>query len=157
MGDVAKMEFWFLAAMILALFAVTFVLVYKVKRGFSAKKALRFQLLTFATTMALSFAVPVVAGAIGGTSMTASDGVQMEVKSDLSSGIGAGIAMLGAAVTFGLSALGAGMALANSTPAAIAAMSENPKTFGKSLVLVALAESLPILGMIVALIIITKF
>ncbi len=151
------MEFFVITAIIAMLFGVSFFLIHKVKHGFSAKKAIRLQLTSFVVTLLLGFSVPFVVSAAGSNSSSTGTSQSEVVEDEKTSGIGAGIAMLGAAIAFGLSTLGAGLALANSTPAAITAMSENPKTFGKSLVLVALAESLPILGMVVSLMMMAKF
>ncbi len=141
------------ALALIVLFGACFVLSFLVKRGFSPKMALRLQFIIFGIILISGFALPLVVNAVSSSDASA----QAVPESAGASSLGIGIAMLGAAITFGLSALGAGKALASSTPAAIAAMSENPQSFGKSLVLVALAESLPILGMVVSLIIITKF
>ena len=42
------------------------------------------------------------------------------------------------------------------TPAAIAANSENPKTFGKSLIFVALGESIALYGLVISIMILNK-
>lgn len=147
------MEFLFVFALFSILFGITFFLAKKVRNGFSPKKALKIHFATFGLIIGVSIVAPFVVNAAGNSDPSQTT----EVIAKNSDNISSGLAMLGAAATFGLSALGAGMALSNSTPSAITAMSENPSTFGKSLVLVALAESLPILGMVVSLIIITKF
>ena len=52
------------------------------------------------------------------------------------------IGLVAAALATGLAGIGGGMAVASAAPAAIAANSENEKTFGKSLIFVALGESI---------------
>ena len=63
--------------------------------------------------------------------------------------IGAGIAVAG-------STLGAGVAVSYTGPAALAAIAEKPEMFGRSLVIVGLAEGIAIYGLIVAVILIGK-
>lgn len=72
-----------------------------------------------------------------------------------SSGIAEGLGYLGAALATGLSALGAGIAVAGAAPAAIGAISENPKNLGKSLIFVALGEGVSIFGLLISIMIIT--
>ena len=57
------------------------------------------------------------------------------------------------ALAIGLASIGAGLAVAAAAPAAIGAVSEDPKAFGKAIVFVGLAEGVPIFGLLVALII----
>ncbi len=64
-----------------------------------------------------------------------------------------GLGFIGAALATGLSALGAGIAVAAAAPAAIGAISENPKNFGKSLIFVALGEGVAIYGLLISILI----
>ena len=50
----------------------------------------------------------------------------------------------------GLAAIGAGIALASGAPAAIGAVAEDPKSFGKAMIFVALGEAVAIYGFIIA-------
>ena len=63
--------------------------------------------------------------------------------------LGAGIAVAGAAV-------GAGFAVAYTGAAALAAISEKPEIFGRTLVIVGLAEGIAIYGLVIAIILIGK-
>jgi V/A-type H+/Na+-transporting ATPase subunit K len=63
--------------------------------------------------------------------------------------IGAGIAVAG-------STIGAGVAVSYTGSAALAAFAEKPEMFGRSLVIVGLAEGIAIYGLIVAVILIGK-
>ena len=56
----------------------------------------------------------------------------------------------------GLTGIGAGIALASGVPAAIGAVSEDPKAFGKSLIFVALGETLALYGVVISVMIISK-
>jgi len=68
--------------------------------------------------------------------------------------IAQGLGFVSAALATGLSALGAGIAVAAAAPAAIGAFSENDKNFGKSLIFVALGEGVAIYGLLISILII---
>jgi V/A-type H+-transporting ATPase subunit K len=90
------------------------------------------------------------AGAAGGAAAQA----QIDVppgKASISS-----YAFLGAAVAFGLGAIGAGLAIGNVGAAAMGAIAEKPEIAGQALIFVALAEGLVVFGFITALMILGK-
>ena len=64
--------------------------------------------------------------------------------------------LLAAGIVTGLAGIGGGMAVASAAPAAIAANSENEKTFGKSLIFVALGESIALYGLVISIMILSK-
>ncbi len=123
----------------------------------SARKAFSRHFLAFVMAMVLCLAFTVLASAetapadaseVATTALAAS--------SDSGAGIATGLGFIGAAIAIGLSALGAGLALAAGAPAAIGAVSEDPKSFGKSMIFVVLGEALAIYGFIIAFFIILK-
>jgi V/A-type H+-transporting ATPase subunit K len=63
-------------------------------------------------------------------------------------------ALLGAAIAVGGSAVGAGVAVAYTGSAALAAISEKPEIFGRAMVIVGLAEGIAIYGLVTAIILI---
>lgn len=63
-------------------------------------------------------------------------------------------ALLGAGIAVGGSAIGAGFAVAYTGAAALAAISEKPEIFGRTLVIVGLAEGIAIYGLVIAIILI---
>ena len=69
---------------------------------------------------------------------------------------GAGLGYLGAALSTGLASIGAGVAVAAAVPAAIGLYSEDPKSFGKGLIFVALGEGIALYGILVSILIINK-
>ena len=71
-------------------------------------------------------------------------------------GIATGLALVGAGLSIGLAAIGAGIALSAGAPAAIGAVAENPKSFGKSIIFVALGEAVAIYGFIIAILMVIK-
>ena len=66
------------------------------------------------------------------------------------------IGLIAAALATGLAGIGGGIAVAAGAPAAIAANSENPKTFGKSLIFVALGESIALYGLVISIMILSR-
>ncbi len=79
-----------------------------------------------------------------------------EVASAAAAAAGGGNAYLAAAIAVGASALGAAGAVAYTGAAALAAMSEKPELFGRSIVIVGLAEGIAIYGLIVAVLILGR-
>ena len=77
-----------------------------------------------------------------------------DVTMKMAGSIGQGLGFIAAALATGLSALGAGIAVAAAGPAAIGAFSENEKNFGKSMIFVALGEGVAIYGLLISIFII---
>jgi V/A-type H+-transporting ATPase subunit K len=61
-----------------------------------------------------------------------------------------------AALSTGLSALGAGVAVSNVGSAAIGAMAEKPEILGRTLIVIGLAEGIAIYGLIVSILILNQ-
>ncbi len=64
-----------------------------------------------------------------------------------------GLGLLAAALSTGLAAVGAGIAVGRGSAAAIAATVENPEMFGKALIYVALGEGIAIYGILISFLI----
>ena len=71
-------------------------------------------------------------------------------------GSNVGIGLLAAALSTGVAGIGAGIAVGAGAPAAIGALTEDAKTFGKSLIFVALGEGIALYGMLVSILILAK-
>ena len=84
------------------------------------------------------------------------NGVQAAGTESITGTIAQGLGFSAAALATGLSALGAGIAVAAAAPAAIGAFSENEKNFGKSLIFVALGEGVAIYGLLISILIINN-
>jgi V/A-type H+-transporting ATPase subunit K len=69
---------------------------------------------------------------------------------------GRGTAFLAAAIAVAASSLGAAVAVAYTGAAALAAVSEKPELFGRSIVIVGLAEGIAIYGLIIAVLILGR-
>jgi V/A-type H+-transporting ATPase subunit K len=69
---------------------------------------------------------------------------------------GNGAALIGAAIAVAGSTIAAGIAVAYTGAAALAAMSERPELFGRAMVVVGLAEGIAIYGLIIGIILVGK-
>ena len=63
---------------------------------------------------------------------------------------------LAAAISTGLAALGAGIAVSNVGSAAIGAIAEKPEMLGRTLIVIGLAEGIAIYGLIVSILILNQ-
>lgn len=126
---------------VVLLLAMPLVPVYRGKvSGKKAKHAVLFNLCAFFGVVGLSLIIPLAnVSAAGGAA-------------DPNAGMG----YLAAALVTGLSALGAGIAVASAAPAAIGAFSEDPKAFGKALIFVALGEGVALYGLLISFMILGK-
>ena len=137
------------------------------KKTGNGKKAFvrHFIVLGAALAVCLIFTGAVYAAESTGNDTTATAAAVSEVAADsetaaasANSGAGSatGLGFIGAAIAIGLAAVGAGIALAAGAPAAIGAVAEDPKSFGKSMIFVALGEAVAIYGFIIAFLMILK-
>ena len=67
-----------------------------------------------------------------------------------------GLGLIAAGLCTGLAGIGGGIALASGVPAAIGAVSEDPKACGKSLIFVALGETIALYGVVISVMILSK-
>lgn len=106
-----------------------------------SKNLIRFMLFaTAAFAVMLVTGVPVFASEAVATTAAAAD-------------INTGLGYLGAGIAVGVAAIGGGIAVGGGAPAAIGALTEDPKSFGKSLIFVALGEGIALYGLIIAILI----
>ena len=135
------------AALLILSVVISVVLV---KRGTPAKKALAVHFLSVAAIMALTCVLPVGAAAAGETNAPEETASQSEQTAADSS---KGFAYIGAALAVGLAGIGGGIAVVAGAPAAIGATAEDPKSFGKSIIFVALGEGFGLYGLLIAIMI----
>ena len=135
---------------VVMLLAVTAVIASKVSAGkLSVKKSFAMNGATFVVILLVGcLMAATVFGADATTAMTAAE----RAASNESMGRG----LLAAALVTGLAGIGGGIAVAAGAPAAIAAASEDPKSFGKSLIFVALGESIALYGVVISILILNK-
>lgn len=131
--------------------------------GKSVRKVMRVNLATFLVLIVMVSVFAFCASAEAGTpdaspatsasdtSATAEDAEDTKTSSQAN-----GLGLLAAGLVTGLAGIGGGIAVAAGAPAAIAATSEDPKSFGKSLIFVALGESIALYGVVISILILNK-
>lgn len=142
-----------------ALLFSAFLIVKKRAQGRPVKKALVTNLMTFAVlTVLISVLCVNVFAADDSTEAAATAAQQTEAaaETETSSGSSTGMGLLAAGLVTGLAGIGGGIAVAAGAPAAIAATAENPKSFGKSIIFVALGESIALYGVVISILILNK-
>ncbi len=138
----------------IALIYSAFTVIKSRSEGKPVKKSVRSNLLVFAVLIVListmSFSVFADNGETAEPTATAE--VAETVDNDNSKGLG----LLAAGLVTGLAGIGGGIAVAAGAPAAIAATAEDPKSFGKSIIFVALGESIALYGVVISILILQK-
>ena len=143
----------------LALMVSAFYTFKKRMEGKSIGKVMRFNLVTFLVLVVMAGLFAFAASAqseppappAAPTAQSEAAPEQAEAKTS-SNGLG----LLAAGLVTGLAGIGGGIAVAAGAPAAIAATSEDPKSFGKSLIFVALGESIALYGVVISILILNK-
>jgi len=140
--------------------AVLMFLVYsafkKKAQGKPRKKILLSQLAGFAVLMVLVSCLTFTVAAANGTTTDPAAAQSETAAPAAEKSDSLGLGLLAAAVVTGLAGIGGGIAVAAGAPAAIAATSEDPKSFGKSLIFVALGESIALYGVVISILILNK-
>ena len=134
---------WALPAVAAVFFATTAALRRAPARGFRRLLAVNALVVTGALVLGALLLVGVVEPA------QAQDAASTSDSASWAAFLGAGIAVAG-------STIGAAIAVAYTGAAALAAVSEKPEMFGRSLVIVGLAEGIAIYGLVIAIILIGR-
>lgn len=146
---------------VLALSAIFSFSIVQKKNGVSGKKIITSNLVSFLlVTLVLGAVTFTVSAAETKSNDTASEITSTEeaneeavnTTTDNSKGLG----LIAAAIVTSISGIGGGIAVAAGAPAAIAATTEDPKSFGKSLIFVALGESIALYGVVISILILNK-
>lgn len=114
--------------------------------GKKARHAVVFNLCAFFGICLIAVILPLTGFA------SAADEVSAAAAASTASGLG----YIAAALVTGMSAIGAGIAVAAAAPAAIGAFSEDAKNFGKALIFVALGEGVALYGLLISILILNK-
>lgn len=155
------MSTFFYAALIIVPAAVLMLSAFFTFRnrmnGKSAKKSMRINLVTF---LVLILMVSLLAfGASASSDAPSADAAPVQTAEQTETQAASspnGLGLLAAGLVTGLAGIGGGIAVAAGAPAAIAATSEDPKSFGKSLIFVALGESIALYGVVISILILNK-
>ncbi|MDO4504110.1 MAG: ATP synthase subunit C [Clostridia bacterium] len=130
------------------------IAVLAVKRGKNRKRAFAFQICSSFAVMAICLCCSFSQVKAMENKETSDTTTSASQNADNGSAVGLGL--LAVALAAGLSGIGGGIAVASAAPAAIAATSEDPKAFGKSLIFVALGEGIALYGLLVSIMILGK-
>ena len=142
-----------------ALFATAFIAVKNRFSGKSIKKPLKMNIAVFAVLVVLISVLCVnvfAAEAPSAGNDAAAVSTEAQAESQNATDNSKGLGLLAAGLVTGLAGIGGGLAIAAAAPAAIAATSEDPKSFGKSLIFVALGESIALFGVVISILILNK-
>ena len=129
---------------------VAFVMV---KKGAAPKRAMRVHVISILAIIAVCCAMPFMAAADTDTNADETVATTAAAAGETASagGIAEGLKYIGAALAVGLAGIGGGIAVAAGAPAAIGATAEDPKSFGKSIIFVALGEGFGLYGLLIAI------
>lgn len=142
------LELILLPLLLTALLALpVYAAVKKKKSGKSMRAAMILNLCSFAAVMLCAVLLP-----LGGF-VSAEEAAE---TANAVSSSAAGLGYLAAALAVGLGSIGCGLAVGNAAPAAIGATAEDPKSFAKALIFVALGEGVAIYGLLIAIMILSK-
>lgn len=146
------MYLFLIPIVVLTLLFTPVIIAIKKKRGEkSVKNAIIGNICTFFGVMIICAALPLgmYVSAEEAPASSVSETAESENSADAASDNGIGY--LAAALAVGLGSIGGGLAVAAAAPAAIGAVSEEPKSFSKALIFVALGEGCALYGFIIAL------
>ncbi|MDP4121430.1 MAG: ATP synthase subunit C [Bacillota bacterium] len=137
------MQYFLILIPVIYLVSSIIISIRAVYSGAKRQKTLAIQMISFFAVCVLTLGVPLIAHAASATP---------DVATTAASGL-TSMAYIGAALATGLAGIGGGIAVGSASSAAIGAVSEDPKAFGKSLIFVALGEGIALYGLLVAILI----
>lgn len=142
--------YFFIPAVVLGLLLLPILAAIKKHGdGKAVKKAFVTNICAFFGVMAICAVLPFGLNAYAESQANNDTSAAAEAEED--NGGNDGLMYIASALAVGLGAIGGGLAIASAAPAAIGAISEDPKTFSKALIFVALGEACALYGFIVAL------
>lgn len=143
--------YFLIPAVVLGLLMLPIVsAIKKRKSGKSIKNAFMVNFCAFFGVMAICAVLPFGLNAYAANENDNAS-VTAEAEEAEDNGGTDGLMYIASALAVGLGAIGGGIAIAAAAPAAIGAVSEDPKSFSKALIFVALGEACALYGFIVAL------
>ena len=139
---------------IVVLFLSFYSLFRKRAQGVPMKKAMVSHIATLLVLVVLMSALALGASAANEADQPASPAQTEQTAAnadDTQADNSKGMTMIAAGLAVGLAGIGGGIAVGSGAPAAIAATSEDPKSFAKSMLFVAVGEAIAIYGLVIAL------
>lgn len=144
---------------IVVLFLSFYSLFRKRAQGVPMKKAMVSHIATLLVLVVLMSALALGASAANEADQPASPAQTEQTAAnadDTQADNSKGMTMIAAGLAVGLAGIGGGIAVGSGAPAAIAATSEDPKSFAKSMLFVALGEAIAIYGLVIALLMLSS-
>lgn len=120
------------------------------------QRARRFFKPTIAANIALFFGGQLVVAFLGISDVLAAPEVENAVAGQSEISIGMGLAFIGIALPTALSTIAAGIAVGPIGAASLAAVSEKPEIFGRTLVYLGLAEGIAIYGLVLSILLLNR-
>lgn len=125
-------------------------------RPLEAHRAQRLFKPTVITNIALFFGAQAVVTILGINEAFAEPVVEQAMAGGDGISIGMGLAFIGIALPTALSTVAAGIAVGPIGSASLAAVSEKPETFGRTLVYLGLAEGIAIYGLVLSILLLNR-
>lgn len=142
-----------LTAGLLGLIATGIYLHY---RPLEADRARRLFKPTIATNIALFFGAQLLVAVMGVNEALAQPAVEASLAGTAEISIGMGLAFIGIALPTAFSTIAAGIAVGPIGAASLAAVSEKPEMFGRTLVYLGLAEGIAIYGLVLSILLLNR-
>ena len=130
--------------------------VYLHFRPLEAARAQRLFRPTLATNIAVFFGAQLLVAILGVNDALAAPEVQAAVSGNGGITVGMGLAFIGIALPTAFSTVGAGIAVGPIGAASLAAVSEKPEMFGRTLVYLGLAEGIAIYGLVLSILLLNR-
>lgn len=130
--------------------------VYLHFRPLEAARARRLFRPALATNIAVFFGAQLLIAIVGVNDALAAPEVQAAVSGSGEISIGMGLAFIGIALPTAFSTVGAGIAVGPIGAASLAAVSEKPEMFGRTLVYLGLAEGIAIYGLVLSILLLNR-
>lgn len=144
------------ALIVAALLAPLYLVYRRHEQGKAARRGLILQIVCFFGVGAAMVALGFHQAALAAGAVTDA-GADTAVSAAASGVTDFGFGMIAAALSTGLSGIGGGIAVSASASAALGAISENEKMFGRALIFVGLAEGIALYGLIISFMILGRF
>ena len=145
-----------IALLTCALIGVIATGIYLHYNPLEANRARRLFKPTVATNIALFFTAQLVIAFIGINDVLAEPAVSAAMAGNADISIGMGLAFIGIALPTALSTIAAGIAVGPIGAASLAAVSEKPEMFGRTLVYLGLAEGIAIYGLVLSILLLNR-
>ena len=145
-----------IALLTLALLGMIAAGVYLYRRPLDGARARRLFVPTVATNIAVFFAAQLAIVFLGIGDVMAQPAVEGALGGQTEITTGMGLAFIGIALPTAFSTIAAGIAVGPIGAASLAAVSEKPEMFGRTLVYLGLAEGIAIYGLVVSILLLNR-